>query len=243
MEIKGFQENSLLEWEGKLSCVLFLPYCNLRCRYCHAAHLLDPGENESIEREKILAYMRRQEGWLDGAAITGGEPTLHGDELRELIRQIRDTGLKVMLETNGSDPEMLDDLISDGLLDAMSMDVKAPLDRHSYQRVTRTEVDTDALRASIQIIKNSGLEYEFRTTVVPDLVGAEELERIGPVLEGARAHALQNFQPDHCLDEELHDWVPFSPEDMDRLGAIARPYVERVIIRGRDRGVIHAAEN
>ena len=97
MEIKGFQENSLLEWEGKLSCVLFLPRCNLRCRYCHAGDLLDPEGTESIPREKILAYMRRQKGWLDGAAITGGEPTLHGEELRELIEDIRDAGLRVML--------------------------------------------------------------------------------------------------------------------------------------------------
>jgi pyruvate formate lyase activating enzyme len=242
MEIIGFQENSLLEWEGKLSCVLFLPYCNLRCRYCHAAHLLDPEGTESIPRQKILSYMRRQEGWLDGAAITGGEPTLHGEELRGLIEDIRDTGLHVMLETNGTNPDVLGNLISDGLLAAASMDVKAPLDSESYAAITRTETDVDALRESIAIIKQSALEYEFRTTVVPGLVGPEELERLVPELEGARALAVQNFQPDHCLDPALHDVAPFSPEEMDELARIAEPYVEQVIVRGRERGVIHAAE-
>ena len=243
MEIKGFQENSLLEWEGKLSCVLFLPRCNLRCRYCHAAHLLDPAGTESIPREKILAYMRRQEGWLDGAAITGGEPTLHGEELRELIEDIRDAGLRVMLETNGTNPDLLRGLISEGLLAAISMDVKAPLDPERYAAVTRTEMDMNALRKSIETIKESALEYEFRTTVVPGLVGPAELERIVPELEGARALALQNFQPDHCLDTALHDVAPFSPDEMDEMAQIAGPYVERVIVRGRERGVIHAAED
>lgn len=100
----------------------------------------------------------------------------------------------------------------------------------------------DALRESIAIIKQSTLEYEFRTTVVPGLVGPEELERLVPELEGAHALALQNFQPDHCLDTALHEVAPFSPEEMDEMAEIAEPHVERVIIRGRERGVIHPAE-
>jgi pyruvate formate lyase activating enzyme len=243
LEIKGFQKNSMIEWEGRLSCVIFLPYCNLRCPYCHAAHLLKPEDTPTIPREKILSYMRSQGGWLDGAAITGGEPTLHGEELRELIRDIRATGLDVLLETNGTNPDMLDDLLSEGLLTALSMDVKGPLDPDAYGKITRTDMDVDALRTSIEIIKNSGLEYEFRTTVVPGLVGPEELKHIAPELEGARAHALQNFQPDHCLDPAMREITPFSPDEMDELADISDPYVERVIIRGRDHGVIHAAEN
>ncbi|MFW5915402.1 MAG: anaerobic ribonucleoside-triphosphate reductase activating protein [Planctomycetota bacterium] len=242
MEIKGFQENSMLEWEGRLSCIIFLPYCNLQCRYCHAAHLLEPEDTPTIPREKILSYMRSQEGWLDGAAITGGEPTLHGEELRELIRDIRATGLEVLLETNGTNPDMLDDLLSEGLLTALSMDVKAPLDPECYAKITQTDVDVHSLRASINLLKNSGIEYEFRTTVAPGLVGPEELKDIAPELEGARAHALQNFQPDHCLDPAMRKVAPFSPDEMDELANIAEPYADRIIIRGRDHGVIHAAE-
>lgn len=242
MEIKGFQENSMLEWGGRLSCILFLPYCNFRCRYCHAAHLLDPEDEPTLPRDKILNYMRSKKGWLDGAAITGGEPTLHGEELRDLIHDIRATGLDILLETNGTNPDMLDDLLSEGLLTALSMDVKAPLDPDSYGNITQTDVDVDSLRASIDLIKNSGIEYEFRTTVAPGLVGPGKLKRIVPDLEGAQAHALQNFQPDHCLDPAMREVAPFSPDEMDELANIAEPYADRVIVRGRDHGVIFTAE-
>ena len=185
MEIKGFIENSLLEWEGKLSCVVFLPLCNLRCRYCHASHLLEANLLESISRQQILSYIKRQEGWLDGAVISGGEPTLHGEELLGLLTDIRNAGPAIMVETNGTLPQWVERLVGEAWVDAIAMDVKAPLTADAYRAVTRRDVDVEAVRASIRAIKRSGLPHEFRITVVPGLIGPAEVAAIAPELEGA----------------------------------------------------------
>ena len=238
MDIKGFIENSLIEWPGKLAAVLFLPGCNMRCHYCHASHLvIHPDHHESIEREQIFDCLKRLKGWLDGVVITGGEPTLHGEELVELIEQIRAMGLKTMIETNGTRPEMLGQLLRDGLLDCVAMDVKAPLEGAAYKRVAGVDVDIEDIRASIRMIMESDVEHEFRITVVPGLVGEDELKRIGPEITGARTIALQNVKPHLCMDEELRTRRAYLPEQMDRLGELMRPFAENIIIRGREHGL------
>ncbi len=237
MEIKGFIQNSLLEWEGRLSCVLFLPFCNLRCRYCHAAHLLEPVELESIPRQQVLSYVRRQRDWLDGAVITGGEPTLHGEALLELIADIHAAGPPVMVETNGTRPLWVGRLVSEGLVERIAMDVKAPLSPDSYRKVTDREVNVEDLRASIRSIIGSGLSHEFRITVVPGLVGPEDVERIAPELKGAETVVLQNFQPDHCLDPALREVAPYRPEEMDAMAQVFEGVARRVTVRGRERGI------
>jgi len=237
VEIKGFIENSLLEWEGRLSCVIFLPRCNLRCRYCHAVHLLDPKNLESIPREQVFACIKRHKGWLDGAVITGGEPTLHGEELLELISQIRALGLQVMVETNGTRPEWVKRLVGEGHVQAISMDVKAPVEAEDYARVTGCKVPIEDIRASIATILSGGVPHEFRITVVPGLVGLEEVRRIAPALASAQTIALQNFQPEHCLDESLRAVQPYLPEEMDAMREALRAAAQRVVVRGRERGV------
>jgi len=244
MEIKGFIENSLLEWEGKLTSVVFLPGCNLRCLYCHAAHLIiRPERLESIAREQVLDYMRRNVGWLDGVAITGGEPTLHGDALLDLIRDFRAIPLQVMVETNGTRPEIVKKLIDGGFVDALAMDFKAPLTPEDYQRVTQVDVDVVDVGRSIQLIKQCGLAYEFRITMVPGLVGADELERMLPVLEGSEVVALQNFKPDFCLSEALHHVTPYAPEEMDAFQDMLAPAVRRCIVRGRDHAAVARSDS
>lgn len=235
MQIRGFIQNSLLEWEGKVSCVLFLPFCNLRCRYCHAGHLLGDSVLESIPQEQVLQYMRKQNGWLDGAAITGGEPTLHEEELLGLVADIHQTGLDVMVETNGTRPYWVDRLVTDAGVERISMDVKAPMMPEAYEAVTQVPVDVKAIQKSIELVIGSGVDHEFKITVVPGLVGKKDLVKIGPELKGAKCVALQNFQPDHCLDTTLHDVAPYDPEAMDDMAALMSEHVENVIVRGRDR--------
>ncbi|MFO7957627.1 MAG: anaerobic ribonucleoside-triphosphate reductase activating protein [Candidatus Brocadiia bacterium] len=236
MLIKGFMKSSLLEWEGMLSSVLFLPRCNLRCRYCHAGDLvLHPDRLDTIPFAAVERHLRENAGWIDGVAITGGEPTLHGEELLELCGKLKDLSVQVMVETNGTRPEWVGRLLEGRLVDAMSMDVKAPLSPEAYARVAGREVDVDDLRRSIDLIGAADLTYyEFRTTLVPGLVGPAELESILSALEGSRRIALQNFRPTDCLDPELHSVEPFSPEQMDELGEQAAPYCEEVVVRGRD---------
>ncbi len=239
MEIKGFIENSLLEWEGKIASIVFLPGCNLRCRYCHAAHLvLQPDELETVPRPNVLDRMRQHTGWLDGVCITGGEPTLHGEELVGLVRAIRDLGLQVMLETNGTRPEIIEGLFAEDLLDAIAMDFKAPLTPEDYRRITGADVDVDDVRQSIETIKAQGIQHEFRITLVPGLIGRPELVHMAPVLNGAQQVALQNFKPDFCMSLALRDVAPYASEDLDEFVSIFEPMVERVVVRGRSQAAM-----
>ena len=242
MDIKGFIENSLLEWEGRLVCVIFLPLCNLRCRYCHAGELLDPKNLETVPRRRVLDYVRRQGKWLDGAVITGGEPTLHGQQLLGLIGELRGAGLQVMLETNGTRPDWIERLISEEWLDAIAMDVKAPLTPQAYRKVTGRDVSIEEVRLSIRRILAAGIEHEFRITVVPGLVGEAELKLIAPELQGAQSVALQNFKPQLSLDPSLRSVDPYMPEEMDALAHIFSGCVGRVTVRGRQRGLSARSE-
>src|SRR3989304_7120705 len=125
--IKGFIESSLIEWEGNIVAILFLPHCNLRCPYCHATHLVKkPNELESIPLEVVERRIEKNKSWLDGVVITGGEPTLH-DEVDLLIKPFKDMGLKVRIDSNGTNPDKLEDLIQSELIDCVAMDIKAPL--------------------------------------------------------------------------------------------------------------------
>jgi len=241
MEIKGFIPSSLLEWEGRLACVLFLPSCNLRCRYCHAGDLLEPDRLETVPRSRVLAHLRSHRNWLDGAVITGGEPTLHGDELIDLIRDIRRAGLEVMVETNGTRPDMVERLVSERIVDAIAMDVKAPLSPEAYRQVTGRDVPVEDVRASIRCIISSGIAHELRVTLVPGLVGEAELKLIAPELGGAQLVALQNFKPDSCLDPALRSVTPYTPQEIDGLARVLTGHVGRVVIRGRDRRAAAAA--
>jgi len=238
MEIKGFIESSLNEWEGQIASVIFLPYCNLRCRYCHAAHLIiHPERLETVPTEQILRYLERQIGWIDGVAITGGEPTLHEDELLALIERIKAVPLKVMIETNGTRPAWVGRLLCGGFVDAISMDVKAPLTREDYERVTGKRIEPELVRSSIRQIVESGVPHEFRITVVPGLIDRRELERMAPELRGAEKIAIQNFQPDHCLDQALRNVTSYLPHELDDLEEVFAGIAGRCVVRGRERAV------
>jgi len=242
MDIKGFIPTSLIEWEGKLASVLFLPRCNLRCHYCHAGQLIcNPERIETVPREEIFDHLRRQRGWLDGVVITGGEPTLHGEALRELIAEIRAVPLQVMIETNGTRPEWVGRLIAEGALAAVAMDMKAPLTATDYSRITGVEVDVNDVRHSLRLIKESGLPHEFRITVVPGLIGPDDIARMAPDLDGADTVAVQNFKPALCLEPALREVTPYSPEDLDAMAEILEPHARRVVVRGRDAAALAAS--
>ncbi len=235
MEIKGFIESSLIEWEGNLSSVLFLPFCNLRCRYCHASALvLRSDELDTVPLKHVLRHLKGQKGWLDGVVITGGEPTLYEEELLHLIAAIRGVPLKVMVETNGTMPAMIERMISGRHLDAIAMDIKAPLESAAYKDVTGKAIPPDVIRTSIRHVIDSGLPHEFRITVVPGLLEEEGLAKIAPELEGSEAVAIQNFRPDSCLDRRLTELTPCLPEQMERFKDIVSPYTKNCIIRGRE---------
>jgi len=210
-EIKGFLETSFVDWPGKLCSVLFLPHCNFRCPYCHNHPLVfHPERYPSILLEDILERLHSFRDWIDGVCITGGEPTLNKD-LPPLIQKIKRDGFLVKLDTNGSNPQMLEALMEAGEIDFVSMDVKAPLDPFSYRCSTGLSIDLSSILRSIEILKRGGVEYEFRMTVVPGLHREEDVKRLGGQLRAGRRFILQNFNPENPLDSSLKNTLPYDP--------------------------------
>jgi pyruvate formate lyase activating enzyme len=216
-EIKGFLETSFLDWPGKLCSVIFLPDCNFRCPYCHNHPLVFyPERYPAIPLEEIIDRLRSLKDWIDGVCFTGGEPTLHGD-LPSLIREIKRYGFAVKLDTNGSNPQMLEDLIEAGEIDFVSMDVKAPLDFLSYRRSTGLPVDLKRILKSIEILKRGKTEYQFRMTFVPELHGEEDVKTLADQLKAGQKLILQNFNPEDPLDPTLKKTIPFDPRLLKEL--------------------------
>jgi len=212
IEIKGFLETSFVDWAGKVCSVLFLPYCNFRCPYCHNHPLvLHPEKYHSLPLEDILSRLHSFRGWVDGICITGGEPTLHAD-LPILVGKIRQHGFLVKLDTNGSNPQLLENLIEARQIDFVSMDVKAPLDPFSYRRSTGLSIDLTPILRSIEILKRKRVDYEFRMTVVPGLHRKEDVKMLGSQLRGGPKFVLQNFHPGNPLDPSFKDIIPYDPK-------------------------------
>jgi len=229
--IRGFIENTLIDWEGKIACEVFLPACNLRCPFCHAAHLVtNDKELESIPVSAVTDCLDRHKGWLDGVVISGGEPTLH-ETLPALIEEFRSHGAMIKLDTNGTRPEVIEDLLARGLLDAISMDIKTALDDR-YFAAAGCECDVGAIRRSAQIIMGSGVEYEFRTTVCLAFHRLKELRDIAMAIRGARKYVLQQFKPGECLDPAMDSVTPYPREKLREFAAKLGKYVKRCIVRG-----------
>ncbi len=220
VEIKGFLETSFLDWPGKICSVLFLPYCNFRCPYCHNYSLVfHPDQYASVPLKDIFARLHSFKGWIDGVCVTGGEPTLHPD-LPLLIQEIKRNGFLVKLDTNGSNPEMLEKLIEKGEVDFISMDVKAPLDPFSYRRSTGLSIDLAHVLKSIEILKQGKVEYQFRMTVVPLFHSEEDIRTLGTQLRAGRRVNLQNFNPENPLDPSLKNTPPYDIKvlkEMERI--------------------------
>jgi pyruvate formate lyase activating enzyme len=216
-EIKGFLETSFLDWPGKLCSVIFLPRCNFRCPYCHNHPLVfHPERYPSIPFEDILDRLHSFRDWIDGVCITGGEPTLQVD-LPLLIREIKRNGFLVKLDTNGSNPQVLEDLLRAEEIDFVSMDVKAPLDPFSYRRSIGLSMDLDLILRSIEILKKGKVEYQFRMTVVPGLHREEDIKTLGDQLRVGQKFVLQNFNPENPLDPSLKEILPYDQKILTKM--------------------------
>ena len=168
MNIAGFVKTSFVDYPGKIASVVFTQGCNLRCGYCHNVGLLDPNDTSNgILPEEILEWLSKRKGMIDAVVVSGGEPTLQTD-LYVFIEELKSLSLLVKLDTNGTNPESLRALIDDQLLDFIAMDLKAPLSK--YERITGTShLELSSIRESVEVIKNSGIEHEFRTTFCTEL--------------------------------------------------------------------------
>jgi len=226
VEIKGIEKFSSRDFPGHISSTVFLGGCNFRCPYCHNAELaLRPETLQTTPVDIFLSYLDGRRGWLEGICLTGGEPLLH-ETVEDLVRVIRERGLLVKLDTNGSFPERLEGLLSSGLLDWVAMDVKAPLER--YREVTRSNVDVERIVRSVDVIRKSGVRCTFRTTVVPGLVGKDDVMKIGEWLHGVESYSIQPFVANDPIDPAYLEKKPYSRTELEAILDAARPYFEDV---------------
>ncbi len=217
IEIKGFVETSFLDWQGKLCSVLFLPSCNFRCPYCHNHSLIfHPEQYAAIRLEDVLDRLHSLRNWIDGVCLSGGEPTLHTD-LPLLVQEIKRHGFLIKLDTNGSNPQRLENLIEAGEVDFVSMDVKAPLDPFRYSRSVGLPVKLKPILKSIEILKRGKVDYEFRMTVVPGLHQEEDIQTLGDQLRVGPRFILQNFNPENPLDPSLKNIVPYDLKVLKKI--------------------------
>ena len=192
MKICGFNKTTLLDYPGRVACTIFLGGCNFRCPFCqNGALVVEPGSQPEYSQEEILAFLKKRKGILDGVCVSGGEPTL-SDGLPDFLREIKDLGYDVKLDTNGSRPSIVKKLAADGLIDKVAMDIKAC--PSNYHVLTGVNVDLDAIRETAGWLLNGDLDYEFRTTVVRELHSEKDFQEISQWLSGAKAYYLQAYR-------------------------------------------------
>jgi len=215
--IKGFISTSLIDWPGKVCSVIFLAGCGFRCPTCHNKSLVTkPDSMVEYPLEEIVTYLKKRKGWIDGLTVTGGEPTIRKN-LPEFLGIFRDLNLKIKLDTNGSNPDMLERLIARGLLDGVYMDVKAPLTDKEYSQIAGVRIDARVIKRSIEILKQSGLEVAFRTTVIPGFVEEAQVESIRVSLGEVRRYIIQAFRNHETLSPEFGGVAPFDQGRIDEM--------------------------
>jgi len=230
ISIKGLQKTSLIDYPPYTACVVFLGGCNFRCGFCHNPELvLNFDKVKDIKVEKVLKHLKSKKKWIDGVCITGGEPTLYPD-LYKFIYELKKEGFLVKLDTNGTNPETLKYLIGNKLIDYIAMDIKAPLEK--YEKVAGINVDKEAIQKSVDIIRNSGIQYEFRTTAVPGLLCKEDFLKIGEWLKGSERFCIQQFRNSKALiNEGLRNVEPYSPKQLEEFSDLVRPYFNTLEIK------------
>jgi pyruvate formate lyase activating enzyme len=229
MKIGGWQKVSLVDYPGKICTILFTQGCNFRCPYCHNPELVLPSAFQArLAEDTVLAFLKKRQGVIDAVTITGGEPTLQPD-LAKVIAHIKALGYLVKLDTNGSHPVVLRALVEEKVLDYVAMDVKGPLER--YGELAGTKIPSKDIQSSIQTIMDSGVPYEFRTTVVDGMLGNGDFEKLAGLMKGARRYVLQSFIPSKPLDPSFLERSAPSAERLVAIKASLEGHIQDVVIR------------
>ncbi len=224
----GLEKCTLIDYPGKVACMVYTIGCNFRCPYCHNPELVDETVETKITEKKVLEFLSSRKGMLDGLVITGGEPTIHEGLLR-FIKKVKNLGFLVKLDSNGTNPSMLKEAIKKKLVDYIAMDIKSTMSK--YSRTVARPVDVVAIRKSIKIIMSSGIEYEFRTTVIKALIAPEDFHEIGREIRGAHGYFLQKFIPTKILNPQFRKKVTYSDEEFKSFQEIMNTYVNYCGIR------------
>lgn len=236
MLIKGLQKTTLLDYPGKVSCIVFVGGCNFCCPFCHNSDLvLEPQKLPTIAEDDFFNFIKTRVGLLDGVVITGGEPTLYPD-LSRFMKKVKGLGFSVKLDTNGSNPEMVKELIKDRLVDYIAMDLKGPLKKY-YKYIGQSQNhgrNAEHIETSIKIISESRVEFELRTTVVPTLHTKKDLLEMAKQLNniGNVKWYLQQFSPKQCLDPRFENMKPYPKSFFEDSLSEIKKYLSTTFLRG-----------
>jgi pyruvate formate lyase activating enzyme len=230
MVIGGLVKFSLNDYPGKTSAVIFTRGCNFRCSYCHNPELVLPEKYApEIPLADVFSFLESRKGKLDAVTITGGEPTQHPD-LADVIKEIKKMGFFAKIDTNGTQPQILKDVIEEGNIDYIAMDIKAPF--HTYQKITCVQFDPEKMKRSAEMIINSGIPHEFRTTVVSSLTTFEDLRKIAESIKGAQNYFLQRFVPAKKMNNlKLKNDTSYSEEELKSLASELMTFVKYCGVR------------
>jgi len=230
MIIKGWQRTSLVDYPGKIVSTIFLAGCNFRCGYCQNPDLVVASPiGAAVDPEAVLSHLKQRRGLIDGLCISGGEPLLHM-VLPELLERVKALESLIKVDTNGTCPDALESLIARGLVSYVAMDIKGPPEK--IPTIARCDVAIAEIEESIEILRASTIDYEFRTTVVPGILDADDIYRIFQWLAGAPRYYLQQFRPTGLLDQALEGVKPYPPRFLSDLAEKGRDFFEVCEVRG-----------
>lgn len=228
MKIGGIQKVSLVDYPGKVAAAIFTIGCNMRCGYCHNPELVLPEQYaDAIPEQQILNFLASRTDRLQAVVISGGEPTMHAD-LPEFIDKVRSLGYAIKLDTNGTNPDMLESLLASKRVDFVAMDIKGSLSK--YQSIVDRPIDTQAIRRSITLIKESGVDHEFRTTVVKSQISYDDFDEIGKLIQGSPRFALQKFVPRKTLNPGFAYETTYSDDEFVELQSKMEQYVKTCVV-------------
>ncbi|WP_129595874.1 anaerobic ribonucleoside-triphosphate reductase activating protein [Anaerophilus nitritogenes] len=225
--IVGHEKTSFIDYPEQICTMYFLGGCNFLCSYCHNAHVVYSKEN-AITKEEVFTFLKKRKKFIDAVCISGGEPTIY-QGLYAFIVQIKEQGFLVKLDTNGTNPVMIERLINEKLIDYIAMDIKAPFSK--YETITNTHGNMDHIKRSIEIIKNSNIEYEFRTTVCEELLNTEDILEIAKYLKGSKKYILQNFRDGETILGGQNVFHPYEFEVLEDIKKEIEDYFESFKIR------------
>ena len=229
MKLAGMQKLTLLDFPSVVACVVFTKGCNFRCPFCHNASLVCGSSSDSLSEDDIIDFLRRRQGILEGVVITGGEPLLHSD-IPEFIKRIKAEGYLVKLDTNGTNPELLEALIKDALVDYVAMDIKNSPSEYA-KAAGDIPLDMEKIERSKNLLLSGVVDYEFRTTVVKGIHTEESMKELFEWISGAEKYYLQQFKPATDLIDP-RGLSEFSPKELQSFCETAGAYVKYAQIRG-----------
>lgn len=229
MKIGGLQKVSLIDYPGLICAVVFLQGCNFKCSYCHNPELVDPQLFQPVLKEsEVLEFLESRRGKLDAVTLTGGEPTIQSD-LVNFIRKIKKMGFSVKLDTNGSQPQVIQALFDENLIDFIAMDIKSPLEK--YENIAGVPVNGKRIKESIKNILKARIHHEFRTTIVQSLLTMKDILKIGALISGCERYSLQKFISVKILNVNFYNEKSYPENELEKIKKRLEKIIPSVIVR------------